>query len=162
MVSLLVHALLGVVVLVVIVKSNPAIFARFPTGSQVSALEVFYYVVGVASIALGYYFNYQFVQDYSTPSSNPIWGPGSWQEFITLGYVNPAAGSASQDYTIMSLLIFPVFAVVDGRRRGIKHAWLYIGFILFASSASAWAFYLAAVERQRRHQRATVAVESRA
>jgi hypothetical protein len=160
MVSLLVHALLGVVVLVVIVKTNPAIFARFQTGSQVSALEVFYYVVGVASIALGYYFNYQFVQDYSTPSSNPIWGPGSWQEFIALGYVNPAAGSASQDYTIMSLLIFPVWAIVDGRRRGIKHAWLYLGFILFASSASAWAFYLAAVERQRRHQQLTVTVDS--
>jgi hypothetical protein len=160
MVALLVHALLGVVVFVVIVKSNPGIFARFQTGSQVSALEVFYYVVGVASIALGYYFNYQFVQDYSTSSSNPIWGPGSWQEFIALGYVNPAAGSASQDYTIMSLLIFPVFAIVDGRRRGINHAWLYIGFILFASSASAWAFYLAAVERQRRHQQLTATVNS--
>ena len=162
MVSLLVHALLGVVVFVVIIRSNPAIFARFPTGPQVSALEVFYYVVGVASIALGYYFNYQFIQDYSTPSSNPIWGPGSWQEFIELGYVNPAASSASQDYTIMSLLIFPVWAIVDGRRRGIKHTWLYIGFILFASSASAWAFYLAAVERQRRHQQAAVPVDSRA
>jgi hypothetical protein len=161
MVSFVVHALLGVIVFVVIVRSNPAIFARFPTGSQVSALEVFYYIVGVASIALGYYFNYQFVQDYSTPSSNPIWGPGSWQEFIALGYVNPAAGSASQDYTIMSLLIFPVWAIVDGRRRGIKHAWLYCGFLLFASSAFAWAFYLGTVERQRRHQQAGVAVNSR-
>lgn len=162
MVSFVVHALLGVVVLVVIVKANPAIFARFKTGSQVSALEVFYYVVGVASIALGYYFNYQYVRDYSTPSSNPIWGPGSWQEFIALGYVNPAAGSASQDYTIMSLLIFPVFAIVDGRRRGIKHAWLYCGFLLFASSAFAWAFYLATAERQRRHQQTAVPVDSRA
>ena len=52
----------------------------------------------------------------------------------------------------MSLLIFPVFAIVDGRRRGIKHAWLYIGSILFTSSAFAWAFYLATVERQRRHK----------
>jgi hypothetical protein len=160
MVSLIVHALLGVVALAVIVKSNAAIFARFPTGSQVSALEVFYYVVGLASIALGYYFNYHFVQDYSTPDSNPIWGPGSWQQFIALGYDNPAASSASQDYTIMSLLIFPVWAIVDGRRRGIKNAWLYIGFILFFSSASAWAFYLAAVERQRRHKKSDVEAPS--
>ena len=160
MVSLLVHALLGVVVLVVIIKSNSAIFARFQTGPQLSALEVFYYVVGIASIALGYYFNFHYVQEYATPSSNPIWGPGSWQEFIALGYVNPAASSASEDYTIMSLLIFPVFAIVDGRRRGIKHAWLYIGFILFASSAFAWAFYLATIERQRRHQQSAVAVDS--
>jgi Terpene cyclase DEP1 len=160
MVSLLVHALLGVVAFAVIVKSNPGIFSRFPTGSQVSPLEVFFYVVGLASIGLGYYFNYHFVQEYATPSSNPIWGPGSWQQFIVLGYDNPAASSASQDYTIMSLLIFPVWAIVDGRRRGIKNAWLYIAFILFFSSASAWAFYLAAVERQRRHQLAAVPINS--
>ena len=162
MVSLLVHALLGVAVLAFIVRSNSAIFTRFQTGPQVSALELFYYLVGVASIALGYYFNYHYVQEYVIPSSNPIWGPGSWQEFITLGYTNPAASSASEDYTIMSLLIFPVFAIVDGRRRGIKHAWLYIGFILFASSAFAWAFYLATAERQRRHKLSDVEVASRA
>jgi hypothetical protein len=91
---------------------------------------------------------------------NFIWGPGSWSEFIALGYDNPAASSASQDYTIMSVLIFPVWVIVDGRRRGIKNAWLYIGFILFASSASAWAFYLAAVERQRRHKLAASPAES--
>jgi hypothetical protein len=162
MVSLLVHAILGIIVLMFIVRSNSAIFSRFHSGAQVSALELFYYVVGVVSIVLGYYFNFHYMQEYATPSSNPIWGPGSWQEFISLGYVNPAASSASEDYTIMSLLIFPVFAVVDGRRRGIKHAWLYIGFILFASSAFAWAFYLATAERQRRHQQAAVAVDSRA
>src|SRR5262245_23793363 len=160
MVAFFVHALLGVAVLAFIIKSNPAIFARYRTGPQVSALELFYYLVGVASIGLGYYFNYHYVLEYATPSSNPIWGPGSWQEFIALGYTNPAASSASEDYTIMSLLIFPVFVIVDGRRRGIKHAWLYIGFILFASSAFAWAFYLATVERQRRHQQSKVAVDS--
>ena len=162
MVSLFVHALLGVAVLVFIVRSNSATFTRFQTGPRVSALELFYYVVGVASIALGYYFNYHYVQEYVIPPSNPIWGPGSWQEFIALGYTNPAASSASEDYTIMSLLIFPVFAIVDGRRRGIKHAWLYIGFILFASSAFAWAFYLATAERQRRHKLSDVEVASRA
>jgi hypothetical protein len=161
MVSFFVHAILGVAVLVFIIRSNSAIFTRFQTGPQVSALELFYYVVGVASIALGYYFNFHYVQEYATPSSNPVWSPGSWQEFISLGYTNPAASSASEDYTIMSLLIFPVFAVVDGRRRGIKHAWLYIGFILFASSAFAWAFYLATVERQRRQQHAAAPVDSR-
>jgi hypothetical protein len=162
MVSLFVHALLGVAVLAFTVRSNSAIFTRIQPGPQVSALELFYYVVGVASIALGYYFNYHYVQEYVIPSSNPIWGPGSWQEFIALGYTNPAASSASEDYTIMSLLIFPVFAIVDGRRRGIKHAWLYIGFILFASSAFAWAFYLGTAERQRRHKLSDVAVGSRA
>jgi len=153
MVSLLVHAILGVAVLVFLVKSNSAVFARFPSGPQVSALEVFYYVVGIASIGFGYYFNYRYVQEYSVPGAhNPFWGHASWAEFIGLGYANPAAASASEDYTIMSLLILPVFTVVDGRRRGIKHSWLYVGFVLFASSSFAWAFYLATAERQRRHQ----------
>lgn len=164
MVSLLVHGILGFVVVAIIVKTNPQIYTRVPAGAQISALEAFYYVVGVASIILGYYFNNQFVAEYAPPGGlhNFIWGPGSWTEFIVLGYDNPAASSASQDYTIMSLLIFPVWAVIDGRRRGINHAWLFIGFILFGSSASAWAFYLAAAERQRRQQKATLGVESTA
>ncbi|MBO0680181.1 DUF2834 domain-containing protein [Mycolicibacterium sp. S2-37] len=162
MVSLLVHGILGFIVIAVIVKTNPQIYSRVPTGTQVSALEAFYYLVGVASIALGYYFNNQFVQEYAPAGGlhNFIWGPGSWSEFIMLGYDNPAASSASQDYTIMSVLIFPVWAIVDGRRRGINHPWLFLGFILFGSSASAWAFYLAAVERQRRQQKAARGVES--
>ncbi|KUI32877.1 hypothetical protein AU196_11175 [Mycobacterium sp. IS-1742] len=162
MVSLLLHGILGLVVVGVLIRTNPQIYARLPAGAQVSALEAFYYVVGIASIALGYYFNNQYVEQYAPSDGlhNFIWGPGSWSEFIMLGYDNPAASSASQDYTIMSVLIFPVWVIVDGRRRGVNHAWLFIGFILFASSASAWAFYLAAVERQRRQQKARVAVES--
>lgn len=161
MVSLLIHGVLGVLVVVVIVRTNPQIYASVSTGAQVSALEAFYYVVGVASIVLGYYFNNAYVEQYAPPGGlhNFVWGPGSWSEFIALGYDNPAASSASQDYTIMSLLIYPVWVIVDGRRRGINHAWLFIGFILFASSASAWAFYLAAVERQRRRQKAVPGVE---
>jgi hypothetical protein len=152
MVSLLVHALLGVVVIAIVIKSNSAIFSRFQTGSQVSALEVVYYVVGIASIALGYYFNHQFVQDYSTPTSNPIWGPGSWQQFIALGYVNPAAASASQDYTIINVILLPLFTIIDGRRRGIRHSWLFFVSSLFTSCAFAYAFYFATIERQRRHK----------
>jgi hypothetical protein len=162
MISLLVHGILGFLVIAAIAKTNPQIYSRVSTGPQVSALEAFYYLVGIASIVLGYYFNNQFVQEYAPAGGlhNFVWGPGSWSEFIMLGYDNPAASSASQDYTIMSLLIFPVWAIVDGRRRGINHPWLFLGFILFASSAAAWAFYLAAAERQRRQQKATVGATS--
>jgi hypothetical protein len=163
MVAIIVHLVLAFATLAVIVKLNPTIFARFASGPQVSKLEVFYYVVGIASVVLGYYFNHRYVLEYSVPGShNAIWGPGSWSEFIMLGYENPAASSASQDYTIMSLLLFPVWSIVDGRRRGIRHAWLYCGFLLFASSAFAWAFYLASVERQRRHRQAESTVQSAA
>ena len=162
MVSLVVHLVLGFVTLAVIVKTNPAVFARYPSGPRVTGLELFYYAAGIASVVLGYYFNNQFVAEYAPAGGlhNFIWGPGSWTEFIVLGYDNPAAASASQDYTIMSLLLFPAWLLVDGRRRGINHAWLYLGFILFASSAFAWAFYLATIERQHRHQQALTQVNS--
>ncbi|RAV08573.1 hypothetical protein DQP55_18985 [Mycolicibacterium sp. GF69] len=164
MVSLIVHLVLGFATLAVIVKANPAIFARYTSGPQVTKLELFYYVAGIASVLLGYYFNNQFVAEYAPAGGlhNFIWGPGSWSEFIALGYDNPAASSASQDYTIMSLLLFPAWLLVDGHRRGVKHAWLYLGFILFASSAFAWAFYLATIERQHRHQQAAAQLNSTA
>lgn len=164
MVALIIHLVLGFATMAVIVKTNPTIYSRPASGPRFSALEIFYYVVGIASIVLGYYFNNQYVEQYAPPGGfhNFIWGPGSWSEFIALGYDNPAASSASQDYTFMSLLIFPVWSIIDGRRRGIKHPWLFFGFILFGSSASAWAFYLAAVERQRRHQQLSAPVQSAA
>jgi Terpene cyclase DEP1 len=164
MVALVIHLVIGFVLIAVIVRTNPAIFARFTSGPQVSKLEIFYYVVGLASVVLGYYFNNEYVQAYAPSGGmhNFIWGPGSWSEFIRLGYANPAAASASQDYTIMSLLIFPVFVVVDARRRGIKGSWLYCLLLLVTSSAFPWAFYLATVERQRRHKLSAVEVASRA
>jgi hypothetical protein len=150
MVSLVVHAALGVVVIWFTVASNSQIFSRPLDGPRFSALEVVYYVVGVCSIAVGYYFNTQFVTEYATASSNPFWGPGSWQEFIQLGYVNPAAASVSQDYTIINLVLLPLFTIVDGRRRGIHRPWLFFVSSLFTSCAFAYAFYFATIERQQR------------
>lgn len=109
-------------------------------------------MIGIASIALGYYFNHQFVAQYAVEGGNPIWGPGSWQQFIQLGYVNPATSSASQDYTIVNVVLLPLFTIVDGHRRGIRRPWLFFAASLFASCAFAYAFYFAVIERQRRHQ----------
>lgn len=152
MVSLIVHAMLSLVVIWFAVASNSHIFFRPLDGPRFSVLEVVYYVVGIASIVVGYYFNTQFVAEYTTASSNPIWGPGSWQEFIQLGYVNPAAASVSQDYTIINVILLPLFTIVDGRRRGIRRPWIFFVSSLFTSCAFAYAFYFATIERQRRHQ----------
>lgn len=162
MISLLIHAVLGIAVIALIVRSNPAIFARVSGGTHLSALEVAFYVVGFASIPLCWYFNYRFMAEFSTESSNPIWGPGSWAEFITLGYANPAASSASADYTIGNVILLPLFTIIDGRRRGIQRPWLFFVASLFTSFAFAWAFYLATVERQHRHQQSALPVESAA
>ena len=158
MVSLLVHFVLGIAVIIAIVRSNPKIFAGVPGGPAFSTMEVVYYVIGIASIALGYYFNHQFVTQYAVPGGNPIWGQGSWQQFIALGYTNPAAASASQDYTIINVILLPLFTIADGLRRGIRHPWLFFVASLFTSCAFAYAFYFATMERQHRHQKAAALV----
>jgi uncharacterized protein DUF2834 len=154
MVSLIVHAVLGILVIVWIVRANGQVFARPAGGPAFSALELVFYAIGIASIALGYYFNHQFVAQYAVEGGNPIWGPGSWQQFIQLGYVNPAAASASQDYTIINVVLLPLFTIVDGYRRGIRRPWLFFVSSLFTSCAFAYAFYFAVIERQRRHEKA--------
>ncbi|MGI8334829.1 DUF2834 domain-containing protein [Actinomadura scrupuli] len=150
MLSLIVHAMLGVAVVWLLVAANRAIFRRPATGPLISALEGACYVVGVASVLLGWYFNIRFVREYAHGNTNPIWGDGSWAHYIQLMYVNPAASSAGQDYTIGNLVLLPLMTIVDGRRRGIARPWLYFVASLFTSFAFAWAFYLATVERQRR------------
>ncbi|MCV7198898.1 DUF2834 domain-containing protein [Mycobacterium angelicum] len=153
MVSLIAHAVLGIAVIAWIVASNPQVYARPADGPWFSPLEYVYYAVGIASIALGWYFNIRFVQEYAHGSTNPIWGPGSWSDYIRLMFTNPAAGSASQDYTIANVILLPLFSIVDGYRRGLRRPWLYFVSSLFTSFAFAFAFYFATIERQHRHER---------
>ena len=96
MVSLAVHLILGFAVIAWIVSANRDIFARPAAGPQVSVLEATFYVVGIAATVLGYYFNARFVAEYATPSSNPIWGPGSWQQFIALRRTNSSLWTGNQ------------------------------------------------------------------
>ncbi|XVQ07208.1 DUF2834 domain-containing protein [Spirillospora sp. CA-255316] len=150
MVSLLVHAVLGVAVVWFLVASNPQIFRRPATGPLISPLECVYYLAGIASIAVGWYFNIRFVTEYADGNVNPIWGNGSWAQYIELMYTNPAASSAGQDYTIGNVILLPLMTIIDGRRRGIGRPWLFFVSSLFTSFAFAWALYLATIERQRR------------
>lgn len=160
MVSLLVHAVLGLTVIGWIVASNSKVFARPAVGPLFSPLECVYYVVGIASVVLGWYFNIHFVQQYAHGSTNPIWGPGSWADYIRLMFTNPAASSASQDYTIANVILLPLFTIVDGYRRGLRHPWLFFVSSLFTSFAFAFAFYFATIERQRRHEQARETVDA--
>jgi len=112
-----------------------------------------YYVIGAASVVLGWYFNIRFVQEYSQGSTNPLWGEhGSWAEYIRLMFTNPAASSASQDYTIANVVLLPLFTIVDGYRRGLRRPWLYFVSSLFTSFAFAFAFYFATIELHRRRR----------
>jgi hypothetical protein len=152
MVSLVVHAVLGIAVVVWVVRANPAIFRRPASGPALSALEAGYLAIGVVSIALGWWFNVTFVLDYGPDQLffNPLWGDGSWAQYLDLMYDNPAAGSAGADFTVANVVLLPLVTIVDGRRRGIARPWLFFVATLFASFTFGWAFYLFTVERQRR------------
>ena len=157
MVALLVHAIVGIITIAIIIKLNPAVFKRVPAGAQLSTLEIVFWVVGIASLPICWYFNIRFVYEYA---ENPFWGQGDWSQFIKMGFANPASSSQCADYTIGNVILLPLFTIIDGRRRSIRHPWLFLISSFFTSFAFAWAFYLATVERQRRHQQAAVPVDS--
>jgi hypothetical protein len=151
MTSLIVHAIVGLSVIGWIVASNRTVFTRPAGQPPFTALESVYYLIGIASVGLGWYFNIRFVRDYAGGTANPFWGPGSWSDYIRLMFTNPAASSASQDYTIANVILLPLFTIVDGYRRGLRRPWLFVIASLFTSFAFAFAFYFATLERQRRH-----------
>jgi len=151
MVSLIVHALLGVLVVWLVVRANPAIFRRPDAGPVLSTLEVALYAVGLVSIGIGWYFNIRFVTENTDGwFTNPFVGDGSWQQYLKLLFDNPAAGSASGDFITANVVLLPLVTIVGGRRLGINKPWLFFVVTLFASFSFGWAFYAATVERQRR------------
>jgi len=150
MVRVIVRALLGVVVIGFIIASNRQIFRRVRYGPRLSGLEWAYYVVGVTTVVLGWYFAFQFMSQNATDSGNTLWGAGSWTDYLRMMFDNPAGSSAVQDYTIANFVLLPLFAIIDGFRRGVRRPWLYVVASVFTSFAFAWAFYLATAERQRR------------
>ncbi|HET6166114.1 MAG TPA: DUF2834 domain-containing protein [Marmoricola sp.] len=153
MLSLTVHALLGVGVVWLVVHSNPAIFRRTGTGPLLSPLEIALYAVGIVSIGIGWYFNIRFVTENTDGwFTNPFVGDGSWEQYLKLLFDNPAAGSASGDFITANVVLLPLITIVGGLRRGIQRPWLFFVVTLFASFSSGWAFYAATVERQRRLQ----------
>lgn len=79
MVAIIVHLVLGFATMVAIVRTNPVIFARYTSGPSLSKLELFYWVAGIASVILGYYFNNVYVGEYAPTGGvhNFLWGPGA-------------------------------------------------------------------------------------
>jgi hypothetical protein len=159
MISLIVHALLGIIVVAFVVKLNPTVFSRVATGPTLSALEIAYWAIAIVSLPLCWYFNIRYVYEYAP---NTLIGQPNWSEFIALGYANPASSSQVLDYTIINVILLPLFTIVDGRRRGIRRPWLFFVSSFFTSCVFAFAFYFATIERQRRHKLATSPAEAAA
>ena len=132
MIAIYAHLVLGFVAIWLVLRANPLAARRVAGGPAFSWLEAAYLVAGVLSVAMGYYFNIQFVHEYRPDSGgNAIWGPGSWQDFIVKIFDNPAAASAGEDYIWINVVILPLFTIVDGYRRGLSKPWLFFVATLF-------------------------------
>jgi uncharacterized membrane protein len=140
--TLTVSALLGVATTAVAFRWNRHLFG--PGVSRVSALEGVYYAVGLISLCIGWYFNVRYTHAYAN---------ASYVNYTKMLFSNWAADSAAQDYTIVNVVLLPLWTIVDGRRRGLRIPWIFFVVSLFTSLAFSMALYLAFVERQVRSQR---------
>ena len=142
MLSLLVHAAIGALTLGIFVYANAYLYRRDWPGSSVTFLEGLYYTLAVVSVCAGWYFNVRYVFEYPTEAS--------WTHFTLMLFTNPASGSIGQDIIVTNAILFPLWTMIDGPRRGLRHAWIYFVMSLFTSFGFAMGLYLAAQERQVR------------
>jgi len=138
--SLVFFGVLGIASTAVAVAANRRLFAPGGAG-RVTPLEAVYYATGVASLCLGWYCNVRYVHAYPN---------ASYVNYTKLLFTNWAADSAAQDYTIVNVVLLPLWTIVEGRRKGLRAAWIFFVMSLFTSLAFAVAMYLAFAERQRR------------
>jgi hypothetical protein len=151
--SLTFFAVLGVASTAMAVGFNRHLFTGGAVG-RVTSLEGVYYAVGLASLCLGWYFNIRYVHTYGHAAN--------YVNFTKMLFANWAADSAAQDYTIVNVVLLPLWTITDGRRRGLRNPWIFFVMSLFTSLAFAMAAYLAFVERQVRYERARSASSSTA
>ena len=90
----------------------------------------------------GWYFHVRYVFCYPDDAS--------CTHFTAMLFTNPAASSAGQDILVTNAILFPLWTLIDGPRRGLRWCWIYFVMSLFTSFGFAMGMYLAAQERQVR------------
>jgi hypothetical protein len=143
--SLVVYGILGISSTVAAFAVNRRLFSEGQAG-RFSLLEGVYYAIGVCSLVLGWYFNVRYVHLYGHRAS--------YVDYTKMLFSNWAADSAAQDYIVVNVLLLPLWTITEGRRRGLRWAWIFFVMSLFTSLAFAVAFFLAFMERQLRYNRA--------
>jgi hypothetical protein len=141
--SLLFFGALGVISTAFAFVANRRLFAGGTGG--MSVLEGVYFLIGLASLGLGWYFNVRYTHQHGHQAS--------YVNYTKALFSNWAADSAAQDYIIVNVLLFPLWSITDGRRRGMRFPWIFFVMSLFTSLAFSVAVYLAFVERQIRYNR---------
>ena len=86
----------------------------------------------------------------ATPTST---AQATYVNYTKTLFSNWASDSAAQDYTMVNVVLLPLWTIVDGRRRGMRIPWIFFVMSLFTSLAFSMAMYLAFVERQIRYSR---------
>jgi hypothetical protein len=142
--SLVFYGVLGVVSTAVAFVANRRLFVTGGAG-RATVLECLYYVFGLVSLGLGWYFNVRYVHQYGHEAS--------YVDYTKSLFSNWASDSAAQDYIMVNLILFPLWSITDGRRRGVRLPWIFFVMSLFTSLAFSVALYLAFVERQIRYSR---------
>jgi hypothetical protein len=142
--SLVFYGILGVITTLAAFWLNRRLFVGDRVGG-VGVLEGLYYLFGLVSLGLGWYFNIRYTHQYGHNAT--------YVGYTKALFSNWAADSAAQDYIMVNLVLLPLWTIVDGRRRGLRAPWIFFVISLFTSLAFAMALYLAFVERQIRFGR---------
>jgi len=151
--SLVIFGILGIASTAVAFATNRRLFEGGAAG-RVTLLEGVYYVVGLCSLILGWYFNVRYTHLYGHRAN--------YINYTKMLFTNWAADSAAQDYVIVNVVLLPLWTIVEGGRRGLKWAWIFFVMSLFTSLAFSIAMFLALMERQLRYNRALVPASSTA
>jgi hypothetical protein len=145
--NLVITGILGIATTAVAFVVNRRLFTGGAAGS-VSLLEGIYYLVGLCSLGLGWYFNVRYTHLYGHRAN--------YINYTKLLFTNWAADSAAQDYIIVNVVLLPLWTIVEGGRRGLRWAWIIFVMSLFTSLAFSMAIFLALMERQLRYNRTLV------
>ena len=139
-----VHMLIGAASVAGVFYINRHLYKGGWRGAGVSAIEAAYYLFAVVGLALGWYFNIQYMTEYAAEVG--------WVHWTKLLFVNPASASGGQDLILANLFIMPLWTIAEGRRCGMKAPWWYFPMSLVTSFAFGIAMFLAVQQRHYRWQ----------
>ena len=92
--------------------ANRRLFVMAAGAGRVTVLEgLFCGLFGLVSLGLGWYFNVRYTH---------VDPHASYVNYIKALFSNWASDSAAQDYTMVNIVLLPLWTIVDGRRRSMR------------------------------------------
>jgi len=113
---------------------------------RMSPLMCFYGIFAIAGAIVPWYFNIRFMLD-----TGELITPHG---LIASGFVTPLASSLTSDFLIGTTPVL-VWMIVEARRLGMRHKWMYVVAVFLIAFAFACPFFLFMRERHLRHRPVT-------